>query len=184
MTGDKFRLRFSKDGPFRLLSHHDLMRCLERMLRRAGLPFKSTAGFHPAPRVVFALSLPLGVVGRDEVMELELTEPAEDADVLARLNAVAPHGLRFTRSAVVPMKATAVPRRAVYRLPVPEERLSGAADRAAGLLTAAEVWVDRTRPTEKQLDIRPYLRRIVPVTETRGVALGPSRPPTSSSTSG
>ena len=63
MLGDKLRFRFAKTGTLRLLSHHDLMRCLERMLRRADLPFKSTAGFHPGPRVVFALSLPLGVVG-------------------------------------------------------------------------------------------------------------------------
>ena len=53
MLGDKFRLRFEKAGVLRLLSHHDLMRVLERMLRRAGLPFKSTAGFHPGPRIVF-----------------------------------------------------------------------------------------------------------------------------------
>jgi len=57
MTGDKFRFRFSKSGTLRLVSHHDLMRCCERMLRRAAVPFKSTAGFHPTPRLVFALSL-------------------------------------------------------------------------------------------------------------------------------
>src|SRR6478752_3633404 len=70
MLGDKLRFRFRKVGDLRLLSHHDLMRCLERMLRRAAIPFKSTAGFHPGPRLVFALSLPLGVVARDEVLEL------------------------------------------------------------------------------------------------------------------
>ena len=32
----KVRLRFAKCGDLRLVSHHDLMRCLERMLRRAG----------------------------------------------------------------------------------------------------------------------------------------------------
>src|SRR5215212_8143714 len=106
MTGDKLRFRFAKTGHLRLLSHHDLMRCLERMLRRAAVPFKSTAGFHPSPRVVFALSLPLGVVGRDEVVEVELTEPRDADAVLAQLNAQAPAGLCFTRAAVVPMKAT------------------------------------------------------------------------------
>src|SRR3954454_15146715 len=115
MTGDKLRFRFAKTGHLRLLSHHDLMRCLERMLRRADVPFKSTAGFHPRPRFVFALSLPLGVVGRDEVVEVELTRPCDSDDVLARLNAQAPAGLAFTRVAVVPMNATAIPRRVVYQ---------------------------------------------------------------------
>src|SRR5262249_30621239 len=118
MHGDKLRFRFAKTGTFRLLSHHDLMRCLERMLRRADIPFKSTAGFHPGPRVVFAQSLPLGVVGRDEVVEVELTRPRDAADTLARLNAQAPAGLSFTRVSVVPMKATAIPRRVVYELPL------------------------------------------------------------------
>jgi len=54
MDFDKFRIRFRKVGDLRLLSHHDLMRTFERMLRRAGLPFRSTEGFHPKPRMVFA----------------------------------------------------------------------------------------------------------------------------------
>ena len=160
MTGDKFRLRFAKAGTLRLLSHHDLMRTLERMLRRAGLPFKSTAGFSPGPRLVIALSLPLGVEGRDEVVELELTREMDTADVLAGLNAQAPAGLAFTRVAVVPMRATAVPRRVEYRLAIPEDRMLAIGDRANGLMAADKVWVERTRPTPKRLNIRPYLRAV------------------------
>jgi len=158
MLGDKLRFRFSKTGVLRLLSHHDLMRCFERMLRRASVPFKSTAGFHPSPRLVFALSLPLGVAGRDECVEIELTEPCEAEEVLARLNAQAPHGLTFTRVAVVPMKATAAPRRVVYTLPVPQERVAAANDACAWLMHQQRVWVDRFKPTVKRLNIRPYLR--------------------------
>src|SRR5437868_13733796 len=124
MTADKLRFRFAKAGHLRLLSHHDLMRCLERVLRRADVPFKSTAGFHPTPRLVFALSLPLGVVGRDEVVELELTEPRDSDQLLATLNAQAPAGLAFTRVSAVPMKATARARRVVYELPLPPERVT------------------------------------------------------------
>jgi radical SAM-linked protein len=159
MTGDKFRLRFAKAGTLRLLSHHDLMRTLERMLRRADLPFKSTAGFSPGPRLVFALSLPLGVDGLDEVVEIELTRPMDADEVLGRLDAQAPAGLAFTRIAAVPMKATAVPRRVEYRLPVPADRTPELTARAAGLMAADKVWVERTRPTPKRLNIRPYLRR-------------------------
>jgi len=37
MVLDKVRIRFRKGGTLRLVSHHDLMRCFERMLRRAAL---------------------------------------------------------------------------------------------------------------------------------------------------
>jgi radical SAM-linked protein len=158
MLGDKLRFRFTKTGVLRLLSHHDLMRCLERMLRRAELPFKSTAGFHPSPRVVFALSLSLGVIGRDEVVEIELTEPRDSEDVLARMNAQTPDGLTFTRVSVVPMKATAVPRRMVYSLPLPADRVGVTAAACRELLAAEKVWVDRFKPGPKRLNIRPYLR--------------------------
>ena len=73
MLGDKFRFRFRQVGHAPIGSHHDLMRCTERMLRRAAMPFKSTAGFHPTPRRGLRPSLPLGVGGRDEVVEMEFT---------------------------------------------------------------------------------------------------------------
>jgi radical SAM-linked protein len=160
MTGDKLRFRFAKTGHLRLLSHHDLMRCLERMLRRAAVPFKSTNGFHPTPRLVFALSLPLGVVGSDEVCELELTEPRDADETLARLAVQAPDGLAFTRVSVIPMKSTATPRRVVYTLPLPTDRVDDTAERCRGIMAEPKVWVDRLRPSPKRLNIRPYFRDI------------------------
>ena len=160
MIGDKFRFRFSKTGTLRLLSHHDMMRCLERMLRRAAVPFKSTAGFHPAPRVVFALSLPLGVVGRDEVVEIELLEPRESDELLAQLNTQAPAGLAFTRATVVPMKATALPRRVLYTLPLPADRVAEVELAAAKLMAEEKVWMNRIHPNPKRINIRPYFRRV------------------------
>ncbi|MBM3980767.1 MAG: DUF2344 domain-containing protein [Planctomycetes bacterium] len=158
MTGDKFRFRFTKTGTLRLVSHHDLMRCGERMLRRAVLPFKSTAGFHPTPRLVFALSLPLGADAFDEVVELELTEPRDSDDVLAALRAQAPTGLTFTSATVVPMKATARARRVVYELPLPAERVPQVRAAVADLLAQPKVWVERLKPSPKRLNIRPYVR--------------------------
>src|SRR5215471_3821871 len=116
---DKVRIRFYKGGDLRLVSHHDLMRCFERMLRRAALPIRSTSGFHPKPRLVFALSLPLGVVGRDEVAELELTEPIEPTEVHERLARQAPAGLEIISVHRIDPKAGAQVRRAGYRIALP-----------------------------------------------------------------
>jgi radical SAM-linked protein len=158
MLGDKIRIRFSKSGTLRLLSHHDLMRTFERMLRRANLPFKSTAGFHPGPRIVFALSLPLGIEGREEVVEIEFIRPQDSVEVLENLRVHAPVGLEFLRATVVAMNATALPRRTVYRMPVPLDRAATVADRGRELMAEPKVWVERIRPSLKRLNIRPYLR--------------------------
>src|ERR1700719_3238909 len=94
-TRDKVRFRFRKDGALRLLSHHDLMRCFERMLRRAALPVRQSQGFHPKPRLIFALSLPLGVIGCEEVAELELDEIIPPEEVRERLARQAPDGMEI-----------------------------------------------------------------------------------------
>ena len=171
MVQDKFRLRFRKGSSLRLLSHHDLMRCFERMLRRAVLPFHNTQGFHPHPRIVFALSLPLGVVGCEEVAELELDE------VLERLRRQAPPGIEILSVERVPPKATAQVRSLSYRLPLPPERVAAVREQAARLLASSEVWLTRSKPQPGQVpltaqqpdpedaratrvDLRPFLREL------------------------
>ena len=157
-TGDKLRFRFAKTGALRLLGHQDLVRSVERLLRRAAVPFRQTQGFHPGPRLIFALSLPLGADALDDVVELELTSPHAADDVMARLNAHAPEGLHFRDARVVPLKSTAMPRRAVYRITFPTEMTSAVESSAAGLLASERVWVDRLHPTPRRTNIRPYLR--------------------------
>ncbi len=118
MAFDKVRIRFCKSGDLRLVSHLDLMRAVERLLRRAGLPVRQTEGFHPAPRLIFAQSLSLGLIGQDEVLEIEFTEEVSPEDVLARVRKQAPPGLIFHSAARIPIKSAARPRRAVYRWPI------------------------------------------------------------------
>ena len=50
MTATKVRLRFAKRGDLRLVSHHDLLRCLERTLRRAEIPMARQPGVQPTPQ--------------------------------------------------------------------------------------------------------------------------------------
>jgi radical SAM-linked protein len=156
----KVRIRFRKGGDLRLVSHHDLMTCFERMLRRAALPFRSTQGFHPKPRLVFALSLALGIVGCQEVVELELDADLPPEEVHARLARQAPPGLEILSVRRIDGKARARVLGATYRVPLPPGRDAGLADRAAVLLAQRECWVERTRPQKRRLNLRPYLREL------------------------
>src|SRR5262245_17754441 len=155
MVCAKFRIRFRKGGQLRLVSHHDLMRCYARMLRRADLPVRRTGGFHPMPRVVFPLSLPLGVVGLDEAVEIELTSESPADEVLSRLRRQAPDGLDLLSIRPIAPQTTGQVRRAVYRLAVPTDRLPTAATRCADLMAASECWVERSRPQPRRLNVRP-----------------------------
>src|SRR5580658_10243541 len=114
----KFRVRFRKSGNLRLVSHHDLMHCFERMLRRAELPLCTTQGFHPQPRMIFAQSLALGIAGSNEVVELELKEDLPPEEVHARLVRQTPPGMEILSTRSIDFKAGAQVRRAFYRLAI------------------------------------------------------------------
>ncbi|MEM6691613.1 MAG: TIGR03936 family radical SAM-associated protein [Planctomycetota bacterium] len=81
----RFRIRFAKVELLRWISHRDLARLWERMIRRANFPLSMTEGFHPKPRISFPSALSLGMESLDEVVELEFTQDLDESDVLQRL---------------------------------------------------------------------------------------------------
>ena len=153
------RLRFAKRGDLRLVSHHDLLRCLERMLRRAHLPIAFTQGFNPRPRVTFALALGLGIEAWSEVVDLELWEPRAPAEVLHGLRDVSPAGFDWIHA--FPIDAESPSPRicwAEYQLPVPPERRSHARAALLELLGGANRLIVRRRPGREQtFDLRPHV---------------------------
>jgi radical SAM-linked protein len=73
--GMRLRITFSKSGALRYTGHLDLQTTWERTIRRAGLPLAYTHGFHPGPRIQIASALPLGFIGRAEIVDIWLQEP-------------------------------------------------------------------------------------------------------------
>jgi radical SAM-linked protein len=157
---DKVRVRFQKGGDLRLVSHRDLMKCFERILRRAQLPIHVTQGFHPMPRMVFAMSLGLGIVGLNEVLELEFTEPIDLDDVHRRLVEQMPPGFAIHSVRRIPTNVTGQVSRAGYRVAVPADQMKDLPRRIGAVLAAKECWIERTRPAPRRLDLRPFLSEI------------------------
>jgi radical SAM-linked protein len=155
----KVRLRFAKRGDLRLVSHHDIMRCLERMLRRARVPMAVSQGFTPRPKITFALALGVGIEGRREVVDLELAEPWEPSELLHCLKAEAPCGFDWKEASPLPSdSAPPRPRRVEYSLQIPPERRP-AAERRLQLFLASPSWpINRRRPHRESIfDLRPHL---------------------------
>jgi radical SAM family uncharacterized protein/radical SAM-linked protein len=69
----RLRVWFGKQGDMALVSHLDLMRLFDRVVRRAGLPVAFTGGFHPTPRISLANALALGATSSGEIVDFELT---------------------------------------------------------------------------------------------------------------
>ena len=154
----KVRLRFAKSGDLRLVSHHDLVRCLERALRRAGIAVATTQGFNPRPKVTFALALALGIEGRREVVEIDLAAPMEPAEVLSRLAATSPPGLEWLGAEPATSNRAAQAHAVRYRLDLPESRRAAASAALDALLAAESRPYARRRPDRVvELDLRPFL---------------------------
>ncbi len=160
MDYSKVRIRFRKTGDLRLISHHDLLRFFERMIRRAELPMRWTQGFNPHPRLVFALPLSLGIVGSQEVVELELEGAITPQEVQAHLSAHTLPGIEILSVQSIDPKTTAHVRRAGYRLEVPPDRRDGLHERIKALLETDHHWVERTRPKPRRFDLKPYLESL------------------------
>ena len=157
----KYRIRFQKAGDLRLVSHHDLLHCFERVFRRAALPVARTQGFNPRPRVWFAQSLALGVVGLNEVLELELTESLDADEVIHRLQAQCPSGLAILSARCIHVRERAQVRRAHFRLPLAQP-VPDLPDRCTTFLAQKHCWIERTRPHRRRLDLRPFVSALDP----------------------
>lgn len=115
----RFRVWFGKQGTLALVSHLDLVRLFDRVVRRAALPIAFSGGFHPGPRISIANALPLGASSSGEIVDFELTEHLALADFQQRLTERLPPDLPIYQVAEIEITAPAATRlleRAEYRV--------------------------------------------------------------------
>jgi radical SAM-linked protein len=123
MSVERLRIRFSKEGDLRLISHRDLLRLMERLFRRADIPLAMSQGFHPRAKMSLLAALALGIEGRDEVMEIQLSQPMTAAEVHARLASNAPAGMQFHSVTHLPAGTPKTRiKSATYTVLIPRER--------------------------------------------------------------
>ena len=93
---------FVVEGDARFLSHHDMMRLMERAAARAELPLKYSQGFNPRPRLSLALPRPVAVSSRCELLVLEFASPPSGPDWARRLSEALPEGIEVQRAEPLP----------------------------------------------------------------------------------
>lgn len=102
------RVFFTKQGRIKFTSHLDLLRAMQRAIRRSGIPAKYSEGFNPHMQMTFALPLSLGMESLCETMDVKVEDTVTDIEMKEKLNAVLPEGLFVTRVAEPEMKAGAI----------------------------------------------------------------------------
>ena len=153
---------FEKGAPLRYIGHLDLMRTVQRALRRSNLPVKYSNGFNPHIRLSFAAPLSVGVIGLRELMEVPVEDGLTEDAFVTRMNAVLPSCLqiRFCRSVPDEFPALmSLVAGADYRITFAktEEGKKAAAQFDAFMALDSYVAQRRTKSGENPCDIRPFV---------------------------
>ena len=81
----RIRIRFTKAGKIRFVSHRDVARLFERALRKLRLPVAYSEGFSPRPKLSFGLALSVAHESDAEYLDVELeNRPVPDLEDLPR----------------------------------------------------------------------------------------------------
>lgn len=89
------RLRFSKQGRLKYISHLDINRAMGRAMKRAQIPLWYTEGFNPHPYMSFSLPLSLGVESLCESVDIRIIGEITNDEIKSRMNAVLPDNLKI-----------------------------------------------------------------------------------------
>ena len=84
---------FKKAPRLRHIGHLDLMRAMQRALRRSGLPLCYSQGFNPHILLSFAAPLSVGMPGEREIMEVPIQNKMDAETFAQKLSAALPPDL-------------------------------------------------------------------------------------------
>lgn len=153
------RVVYEKCGRAKYISHLDLMRAMQRAIKRAKLPIWYTQGFNPHIYIMFPLTLSLGFESRVEVMDFALLEDMDCGEVVKALDAQMPEGMRIV-SCTRPVHSHTEITHGEYKIKLcvdktPEET----ADLFRDFLSKERIEIEKRtkKKTVKVVDIRPSL---------------------------
>ncbi|MCX7816887.1 MAG: TIGR03960 family B12-binding radical SAM protein [Syntrophales bacterium] len=101
-----FRIKYTKEGLARFLSHIDVSQALCRAFCRAGIIFQFSEGFHPHPRISFATATSVGMQSSGEYADIRISPPEISLpELLVKINTALPAGLSVVEMVEVPEKS-------------------------------------------------------------------------------
>ena len=153
---------FEKGEKLRFIGHLDLMRTMQRALRRSHLPIKYSNGFNPHIRLSFAAPLSVGVAGKREMMEVPVEDGTAPEEFIGKLNACLPPDLQIVSARPVSdefptLMSLMAGSEYFIRLPRSEAADQAAARFADFMALKEYIAVRRTKSGDADCDIRPFV---------------------------
>ncbi len=171
----RLRLRFARGEPLKYISHLDLMRLWERMLRRAGIPMAYSEGFSPHPRISLAVPLPIGVTSEAELADIVVRKAVSPYSFLQQTKPQLPPGMEVLEVQQVSLTAPSLQslaRAVEYRVSVASGGTEEEVREAIAATLGAEKlpWHHMRDTGPRHYDLRPLIEGLALETWREGVA--------------
>ena len=162
----RFRVLFTKKDRSRLLSHLEVSSALMRAIKQGGLRFIYSQGFHPHPRISFAVATSVGMESLTEYADIRVEEPERDnAFFIAAANRVLPSGMTLLEMTELPLAGPSLSETILgfhYRVALPESETIGPdreiGDKLQGFLNISSFMTTKTTKDKTVVkDIRPLV---------------------------
>lgn len=158
----RLRITFAREEEQKYITHLDLMRAWERILKRAEIPVTLSQGYTPRPRIALAAPLAVGVTSECELLELICAERISVTELADRLRPQLPRGIRIlaVREIAIGLPSLQSLVRAVeYVVEVADGRSHNAWQEAIdGLLSRQEIpWEHQRGDEVRRYDLRPLV---------------------------
>ena len=157
----RYRVHFTKEAAARFIGHLDLQSLFQKAFKRAALPVAYSEGFNPHQLLSFAAPLPLGTAGKNEILEIYMTQHIPAKAVVDGLNPLLPGGIVVLDAYIVSPTgkgAAALTRAAAYNIFFPANPdLSAKFGKIIDeILAAPSIEVEKkTKKGRAMADIRP-----------------------------
>ena len=159
---DTLRLRYSKTGKAKYMSHLELMSTMQRALIRAGIKLRYSQGFNPHPYISVALPLPIGCGSVSELMDFGTVDGLQPDGIIELMSNALPEGLcvidayvperKFSEIAWIDMSIEML-----YDSEVPSDALVRLTER----FNAQSIIVEKkTKSGISKIDIAPHIKDV------------------------
>lgn len=165
----RYLTKFTKEENIKFISHLDVLKTIQKNIRRAGLPIEYSQGFNPHMNTSIAQPLSVGVYSNGEYMDMVLITEVDEKEIVDKLNETAPSGIKYLSARAIPYiegekkvpQAMALIDAARYTIKVKYTDVSKLEEEMNKLLEVEE-WntIKKSKKGEKEVDIRTFIKEI------------------------
>ncbi|MHC1720778.1 MAG: TIGR03936 family radical SAM-associated protein [Clostridiaceae bacterium] len=164
----RYLIKFTKESEIKFVGHLDLMRTIQRMMKRSGLPIVYSQGFNPHINLSLAQPLAVGVYSGGDYFDVPLLEEVDEQEIKKALNSSAPSGIRILEAAKIKeddnkkiFKSMAAVDAASYSIRIRYKEVSRIHMEMETLLDKNQwVTLKKSKSGEKEVDIKPMVREL------------------------